>query len=55
VNVVLGGVAILGVYLFPMYLVGHWHGWAMVCLGVAALAAVALVFTWYRRLPPHTC
>jgi len=51
-NVVLGGVAILGLYLFPMYLVGHWHGRAAVCLAVAAAAAAVMVFTWYRRLPP---
>ncbi len=52
VNVVLGCAAIAGIYLFPMYLVGHWHAWAVVCLAVAVAAGVALVFTWYRRLPP---
>jgi len=51
-NVVLGGIAILGAYLFPMYLVGHWHGYAVICLGVSVSAVVALVFTWYRHLPP---
>ena len=49
---VLGIVAILGSYLFPMYLVGHWHVYAVLCFGAAALAAVTLYFTWYRRLPP---
>jgi Na+/proline symporter len=51
VNVVLGSVVVLGVYLAPMYLVGHWHGRAALCLGMAAAAAVALYFTWYRNLP----
>ena len=51
VNVILGGTAILGMYLFPMYLVGHWHGYALICLGFAAAAVVALKFTWYDNLP----
>ena len=40
VNVVLGGTAILCIYLFPMYLVGHWHAHALVCLDLAAMAVV---------------
>jgi Na+/proline symporter len=52
VNVVLASMAILGVYLGPMYLVGHWFIQAAVGLGAAAAAAVALYFTWYRNLPP---
>jgi len=51
VNVVLGGIAILSMYLFPMYLVGHWHGYAAVCFALAAAAVVTLYFTWYRMLP----
>jgi len=51
-NVLLGGVAILGIYLGPMYLVGHWHLPAAGCLGVAVAAMVVLYFTWYRNLPP---
>lgn len=51
VNVALGMAAITGFYLFPMYLVGHWHGHAGICLGVALLAVAALAFTWYRHLP----
>ena len=51
VNVVLGMVAITGLYLFPMYLVGHWHAYAAICLAAALAAAVALAFTWYRHLP----
>ena len=50
-NTLLGIVAISGMYLFPMYLVGHWHGRALLCLGAAVAAAAALYFTWYKRLP----
>ena len=50
-NTVLGMVAITGLYLFPMYLVGHWHGYAALCL-LAALAAIGLLaVTWYPNLP----
>lgn len=51
VNVILGGAAILGLYLFPMYLLGHWHGYALICLGFAVAAIVGLKFTWYDNLP----
>ncbi len=51
-NTGLGIVAISGMYLFPMYLVGHWHVTALLCFGAAALAAATLYVTWYRRLPP---
>jgi len=51
-NVVLAMIAITGYYLFPMYLVGHWHARAGFFLGVALLATVALALTWYRHLPP---
>ena len=44
-------VAIACLYLAPMYLVGHWHGYALICLGFAAAAVVALKFTWYDNLP----
>jgi hypothetical protein len=43
--------AIVGAYLFPMYLVGHWYIQALLWLSVAVIAAVALKFTWYDRLP----
>jgi len=51
-NTGLGMVAITGIYLFPMYLVGHWYAKAFVWLGAALLAAGVLAFTWYRYLPP---
>lgn len=50
-NVVLGIVAITGFYLFPMYLVGHWHKAGFLCLGAAFFSSIALAFTWYRNLP----
>ena len=51
VNLVFSSTAILGIYLSPMYLVGHWHAQAMLCLAAAATATVLLYFTWYRHLP----
>lgn len=51
-NTGLGAIAILGLYLAPMYLVGHWHREAAVWFAVAAAAAGILYFTWYRTLPP---
>ena len=50
-NTCLGMAAIMGYYLFPMYLVGHWHAKALWWLGIALLATFALAFTWYRYLP----
>jgi solute:Na+ symporter, SSS family len=52
VNVLLGMVAITGLYLFPMYLVGHWYFYSVIWFGFAAAAAFALRYTWYRFLPP---
>ena len=50
-NVALGIVAITGIYLFPMYLVGHWHVRALIWAVVALAAVVVLSFTWYPYLP----
>jgi SSS family solute:Na+ symporter len=47
-NTILGMVAITGIYLFPMYLVGHWYAKAFIWLSAAILAAGILAFTWYR-------
>jgi hypothetical protein len=49
-NVVLGMVAISGLYLFPMYFVGHWYSYSVGCLGLAITAMVALKYTWYRNM-----
>jgi len=50
-NVVLGMIAIAGLYLFPMYLVGHWYVKSILWLALASVAIVALRFTWYDSLP----
>lgn len=50
-NVVLACVAILGAYLAPMYLVGHFHAQAGAWFAAAAAACAALYFTWYKTLP----
>jgi len=50
-NVVLGMVAIAGLYLFPMYLVGHWYAKSIFWLVLASAAIVTLRFTWYNSLP----
>jgi Na+/proline symporter len=51
VNILLGMLAIMGLYLFPMYLVGHSYLWSMLWLGLAIAAALALKYTWYPFLP----
>jgi SSS family solute:Na+ symporter len=52
INVLLAMLAITGLYLFPMYLVGHWYFYSVIWFGLAAIAAIALKYTWYRFLPP---
>jgi len=49
-NVVLGMIAIASGYLFPMFLVGHWYGRSLLCLGISLSAVLALKYTWYRHL-----
>jgi Na+/proline symporter len=51
VNVVLAMLAITGLYLFPMYLVGHWYLSSMVWLGLSLVAIAVLRYTWYNNLP----
>ncbi len=50
-NIMLGMTAITGFYLFPMYLVGHWHLYAAISFVIAAAATGVLAFTWKRALP----
>jgi len=50
-NVLLGMLMITGLYLFPMYLVGHWYAKSIFWFALAAAPAVALKYTWYRNLP----
>ena len=52
INLFLSSTMILGCYLGPMYLVGHWHGQAAGWLATAGVAGIFLYFTWYRNLPP---
>ncbi len=51
-NVILGMAAIASLYLFPMYLVGHWYRSSIISLGVGLAAVLILKFTWHRKLPP---
>ena len=51
INLVLSSLVILGCYLGPMYLVGHWYTKAAVLLVIAGVGSVLLYFTWYRSLP----
>jgi Na+/proline symporter len=51
VNVLLGMLAITGLYLFPMYLVGHWYLYSALWLALAIAVVVALKYTWYQFLP----
>jgi SSS family solute:Na+ symporter len=50
-NVLLGMIAIASLYLFPMYLVGHWYRSSFLCLGIGLAAVVILRVTWYNNLP----
>ena len=51
VNVLLAMLAITGLYLFPMYLVGRWYLYSAIWLGLAIAAIFALKYTWYQFLP----
>lgn len=50
-NVVLGMCAITGLYLFPMYLVGHWYVRSAIWFITAVVVIVVLKYTWYQNLP----
>jgi len=49
-NVGLGMLAIISLYLAPMYLVGHWYFRAGIWICLGAASVTALKFTWYNRL-----
>jgi len=51
-NTLVGIIGLTGLYLAPMYLVGHWFAKAAVCTACFAAAAMILYFSWYRQLPP---
>ena len=50
-NVALAMAAVTGLYLAPMYLIGHWYIRAGVWLAAALVAIGILAVTWYRYLP----
>jgi len=50
-NTVLGIAGLTGMYLAPMYLVGHWYSAASLYGALFLVCAVSLYFTWYRHLP----
>jgi len=53
-NVVLGMIAITGLYLFPMYLVGHWYVRSAIWFILAGASIVILIYTWYPFLPAES-
>ncbi len=50
-NVALGMSAISGLYLSPMFLVGHWYIKSFIWFMVLLISTVVLKFTWYNHLP----
>ncbi len=50
-NVALAMIAILALYLAPMYLVGRFYKPALIWLTLAAATVTILKFTWYDNLP----
>jgi len=50
-NVFLGMSAILGLYLFPMYLVGHQYLYSALGFAGGIVSGIILKFTWYDKLP----
>jgi hypothetical protein len=52
-NTAIACCGVTGLYLSPMYLIGHWYYESCMWFGVLIVASVVLYFTWYRRLPPE--
>ena len=52
-NVFIGITAITGLYLSPVFLVGHWYEKSLLWFMVLVISVVILKFTWYDNLPPH--
>ncbi len=50
-NVIIAMCAISGLYLAPMFLVGHWYGKAILWLLVVLISSIILKFSWYDNLP----
>ena len=51
INTLLGMAAILGAYMAPMFLVGHWYTKAGLWAAITAACITTLRFTWYNHLP----
>ena len=50
-NVLVGMCGITGLYLSPMFLVGHWYMKAFFWMVVLLISIIILKFTWYDNLP----
>ena len=50
-NIFFGMMAITGLYLSPMFLVGHWYVQSLIWFVVVLIAVTILKFTWYENLP----
>ncbi len=50
-NTVLGIFGASAFYLFPIYLVGHWHLNSLICIVIAFSSCCVLAYTWYKNLP----
>ncbi|MEN8191628.1 MAG: hypothetical protein ABFS12_02350 [Bacteroidota bacterium] len=50
-NVVIAICAVSGLYLAPMFLVGHWYEKSFFWFIVVVISAVVLKFSWYDNLP----
>ena len=50
-NVIIGMCAITGLYLAPVFLVGHRYGKSLLWFIVLSISIIILKFTWYDNLP----
>ncbi len=50
-NVFIAMCAVSGLYLAPMFLVGHWYGKSILWFVIVLISVVILKFTWYDNLP----
>lgn len=49
-NILLAKIALLAIFVGPLYLVGHWYSQAMACGFLAVASSLILHFTLFRRL-----
>lgn len=50
-NILLGVVGTYGLYMSPVYLIGHWYARAATALFVFLICGAGLYFTWFKQLP----